>query len=83
MPTNTTEYMREYRQDQYKKYPDKCRKTRSKLYARKRYGMSHEEVNEFDTHCCRAGQIRKLLDEINDPAIAHKICDKYLNPEIV
>ena len=67
MSPNTTEYMREYRREQYAKFPEKCRKHRSKKYARDRYGFSVEEVNDFDTHCFRAGKIRELLMEISDP----------------
>ena len=79
MPSNPTEYMREYRRKMYAEQPEKCRKIRSKKYAKKRYDLTSEEMKVFDEHSLRAGKIRELLNEINDPVMALKICGKYLN----
>ena len=79
MPSNSTEYMREYRRKMYAEEPEKCRQMRSKKYARKRYDLTLEEAKIFDEHTLRAGKIRELLKEINDPVMALKICGKYLN----
>ena len=74
-----TDYMREYRRKQYKEFPEKSRKSRSKKWARDRYGFTFEEVELYDEHCCRAGKIRELLREINDPEIAKVICDEFIH----
>ena len=79
MPSNPTEYMRENRRKMYAEQPEKCRKIRSKKYAKKRYDLTSEETKIFDEHSLRAGKIRELLNEINDPVMALKICGKYLN----
>jgi hypothetical protein len=36
-------------------------------------------VELYDEHCCRAGKIRELLREINDPEIAKVICDEFIH----
>ena len=79
MPSNSAEYMREYRRKMYLEQPEKCRKIRSKKYAKKRYGFTTEELKIFDEHAAKAGKIRELLNEINDPVMTLKICGKYLN----
>ena len=47
--------------------------------SKKRYDLTSEEMKVFDEHSLCAGKIRELLDEINDPVMALKICGKYLN----
>ena len=79
MPSNPTEYMRNYRRKMYLEQPEKCRAVRSKKYAKKRYGFTSDEMKIFDEHCVKAGKIRELLNEIKDPVMALKICGKYLN----
>ena len=79
MPANNTEYMRQYRKKMKLEQPEKCRKNRLKKYAKNRYALTSEEIKTFDEHSLRAGKIRELLNEINDPLMALKICGKFLN----
>ena len=50
MPSNSTEYMRNYRRKMYAEQPEKCRSMRSKKYARERYGFTSEEMKTFEDH---------------------------------
>ena len=78
-----TKYMREYKRKQYEEQPELIKAKNKSYYFKNKYGLSNDDMKQFDVYLPLVAKIRKNLDELKEkkPEFIRLVLNSYLESD--